>query len=113
MADSFDKLVNGINPAADTETEWFSVPTDHSYQGTVRVAHIGTSGAGITNYSMSVVSATGVSVTAADRMARNVELDEGDLDDLTIELGEGKTLVVEADSNNVSFNLFGLDINNA
>lgn len=110
MADSFKKLVDGINPVATTLTEWFSVPEDHEYQGYIRVSHVGSSGSGTTSFRLAGVSGTGVSPTAADYEAYNTELEEGDIHDLSMDLTELETLVVYADSGNVSFNYRGLDI---
>jgi hypothetical protein len=110
MADKFKKLVAGINPAATTSTEWFSVPADHEYQGYVRVSHVGSSGSGTTSFRLAGVSGTGVAVTGADYESYNTVLEEGDIHDLTMDLAELETLVVYAESANVSFNYRGLDI---
>jgi hypothetical protein len=112
MTDLFGQLVEGINPAADTETEWFSVPLKHSYTGTIRAAHTGSAGTGPTKYNLAVVSSSGVSPTKANWQPFGVELEEGGMYDITYEIGPGKAVVVEADSNNVSFNFSGLDIDN-
>ena len=113
MADSFKKLVDGINPAATTLTEWFSVPADHEYQGYVRVAHVGSSGSGTTSFRLAGVSGTGLTPGTEDYELYNTELCEGDLYDITMDLTELETLIVYADSANVSFNYRGLDIDNA
>ena len=110
MSDSFKKLVPGINPAATTLTEWFSVPADHEYQGYIRVAHVGSSGSGTTTFQLAGVTGTGISPVTADYEAYNTTLEEGDIHDLTMDLEELETLVVYADSGNVSFNYRGLDI---
>jgi len=113
MPDSFKKLVSGVNPAATTLTEWFSVPADHEYQGYVRVAHVGSSGSGTTSFRLAGVSGTGVSPILADYELYNTELEEGEVHDLTMDLASLETIVVYADSANVSFNFRGLDIENA
>jgi hypothetical protein len=113
MADSFKKLVSGINPLATTSTEWFSVPADHEYQGYVRVAHVGSSGSGTTSYQLAGVAGTGVTPGMEDYEAYNTSLEEGEIHDLTMDLTELETLIVYADSANVSFNYRGLDIDNA
>ena len=110
MSDSFKKLVSGINPAATTLTEWFSVPAAHEYQGYVRVAHVGTAGSGTTSFRLAGVSGTGVTPGLEDYEMYNTELEEGEVHDLTMDLTELETLVVYADSANVSFNYRGLDI---
>ena len=110
MADSFKKLVAGINPLATALTEWFSVPAGHEYQGYVRVAHVGTAGSGTTSFRLAGVSGTGVTPVLADYELYNTELEEGDVHDLTMDLSALETVVVYADSANVSFNYRGLDI---
>lgn len=107
MADSFKKLVSGVNPASTTLTEWFSVPANHEYQGYVRVTNLGSVAS---TYRIAGVSGTGVSPTSADYEAYDTELEEGEIHDLTFDLAELETLVVYADSANVSFNYRGLDI---
>lgn len=110
MADSFKKLVTGVNPLATTLTEWFSVPTGHEYQGYVRIANLGSVA---TTYRIAGVSGTGVSPVSADYEAYDTTLEEGEIHDLTMDLSALETLVVYASSANVAFNYRGLDIDNA
>ena len=66
MSDLFDKIVAGVNPSADTETEWFTVPTNHSYTGTIRFSHVGSSGTGACVFGLTECSATGSVVYASE-----------------------------------------------
>jgi len=111
MADSFGKLVSGINPTTGSGTEeWFSVPAGHQYQGYIRVTHIGASGTAESEYKIYGLAATGDSVTDAD-LERVGFLNPGDVDDFTFDMGPGETLSVGSDSANITFNYRGLDIN--
>lgn len=109
MADSFKKLIPGVNPAALISTEWFSVPEGHEYQGYVRVSYSGTTEA---RYQIAGVTGTGVTPVAADWEVY-ANLDDGEVHDLTMDLAEFETLVVYASSADVAFNYRGLDIDNA
>ncbi len=111
MSDVFDKLVPGLNPSASVNTEWFVVPSDNEYLANIKVAHTGSAGTGSTKYSLAVVSSSGASPTKADWQPFNAVLEEGEMYDVTYEIGPGKAVVVNVDSVNVSFNVSGLDIN--
>ena len=110
MADSFKKLIPGINPIASAETEWFSVPSGHEYQGYVRVVNIG---ATATSYRIAGVSGPGAPPSDADWEAYDTDPEVGEVHDLTMDLGPLEALVVYAGSADVAFNYRGLDIDNA
>ena len=107
MPESFGKLVDGINPAATTLTEWFSFLAGHEYQGYVRVVNIGASDA---TFRIAGVSGTGVAVVSADYEGHTTDLEVGTIIDLTFDLGELETLSVWASTANVTFNYRGLDL---
>jgi len=108
MADEFKKLVAGIVPGA-VVTEWAEVPTGSQYQGYVRVSFNASSGAATSEYIIYGLSATGESETTANMEARN-ELDYGDFAYHNFDMGPGEVLAVVADSDRITFNFRGLDI---
>lgn len=106
MGTSYGILGQALNPAVDTETEFIVVPADHEYTGTVRVCNTG-------NVSVFYrVAHTPVSGAAniEDWDAYEVELGVGEVDDITMEMGPGETLRVQASSGDVSFKFSGMDI---
>lgn len=107
MADEFGKLVDGVNPVIATDTEWFSVPTDHQYQGYVRVVNFGATDA---TYRIAGVSGAGVAVADKDIEAYATEIRAGDIHDLTMDMDSLETLVVYASTASIAFNYRGLDI---
>ena len=104
--DSFG-LIGSLNPAALTETEFIVCPTDHEYQGTVRICNIDS--VEIT-YRLAHTDITGAA-TSEDWDVYDAPLGVGEVDDITMEMGENETLRVYASTANVSFKYSGLDIN--
>jgi hypothetical protein len=105
MADTFKKLVNG-KVGAVANAEWFSVPASTQYQGYVRVSNTGAAA----TYRIAGVAATGTVPTTADYEAYDVDLEVGDVHDLTMDLNALETLVIQSSTTDVVFNFRGLSI---
>ena len=110
MADRFKKLVPGINPTSGAgTTEWFIVPDNRQYQGYVRVAFNASAGSAVSEYSIYGLSSSGAATTNANLEAKN-SLDYGDFAYHNFDMGPGEALAVGTDSDRITFNFRGLDI---
>lgn len=101
-----------VATSGGSTTEFALVPASHEYVGTLRVAHVGTSGSGTTSYNLAQLAASGDSVTLADNFAYNIVLNEGDVHTYTIEMAAETALAVTPADTFISFNLTGMDKNN-
>jgi len=110
MSDEFKQLVTGINPTSGTgTTEWFAVPANHQYQGYVRATFNASSGSATSEYKIYGLSSSGAATTNINLEARN-ELDYGDFAYHNFDMGPGEVLSVGSDSDRITFNFRGLDI---
>lgn len=103
------KILGAINPLAATETEFVVVPSNHEHLGTVRVCNIDSVSV---TYRLAHTSVSGAAV-AKDWDIFDTELEPGETDDITMEMGPGETLRAYASTANVAFKFSGMDIDNA
>lgn len=102
-----------VTTSGGSTTEFVLVPAAHEYIGTVRVAHVGSAGTGVTSYSLAHIASSGAATTAADYFAYNIDLYESDVHDYTIELAAGEALTVTPEDTFISFNFTGMDKDNS
>lgn len=106
MPISYGIIGTALSPAATTETEWIVCPADTEYIGTVRVCNVDS--VSIT-YRVAHTPLAGAASTE-DWDIYDTELEPGEVDDITIEMGAGETLRVYASTANVSFKYTGQTI---
>lgn len=109
MTISYGILGTALNPLATTETEFIVVPSNHEYTGTVRICNIDSI---IITYRLAHTPSSGAA-NPEDWDIYDAELEPGETDDITMEMGPGETLRVYASTGNVSFKFSGMDKDNA
>lgn len=103
MTISYGIIGEALNPVATAETEWIVCPTATEYIGTVRVCNVDS----VTiTYRLAHTPSTGAA-SIEDWDIYDTELEPGEVDDITIEMGAGETLRVYASTSNVSFKYSG------
>lgn len=109
MTISYGILGVALNPEAMIETEFIIVPAGHEYTGTVRVCNLDS----ITITYRIAHTATSGAAEPKDWDIYDTELEPGETDDITMEMGSGETLRIYASTANVAFKFSGMDKDNA